>query len=821
MAFPQEPEKQEKAAEAKKSGEMQQEQNPKVDASTNDEDKETSLTLFHSIRGFGEGFLLDQKQIWTSPARLRWQDTNWLIPLSGVTLGLFVTDAEMSRHISHNPATISHYNTASNAAVGALLGGAGAMWLLSYPKHEQHWRGTGFLAAEAAVNSVVVVEAMKYPLGRQRPFQGDGSGEFFKGGASFPSEHAAAAWAVAGVVAHEYPGPLTKILVYSLASLVDYSRYRERQHFPSDVFVGSIVGSLVAQNIYSRRYDPELGGDDWGSIGQFMRDSRHSLGNQGSPYVPEDSWVYPVFERLAAMGYVNSGIFGMRPWTRLECARLVNEAGEQIDARGSEDTQARRLYDVLAREFSSDLAILSGQDNRSLRLESVYTRVTGISGPPLTNGMRGYYFGQTLDNDFGRPYSEGFNSNSGFSGWASDGPLSAYIRGEYQQAPSIPALPLGARQFISVTSGDDLPLPPGTPTPEASQFQLLDTYFALTVENWQLSYGKQTLWWGPSLGGPMMFSDNAAPVTMFQINRVSPFKFPWVFGVLGPMRFQFILGQLSGHEFVYGSDTGLIGHWGQFLNPQPMIDGPKFNFKPTSNFEFGVSFTDVFGGPGAPFTWHRFLKTFSISKASNGLTAASDSGDRRGGVDFSYRVPELRNWLTFYGDAFTEDEYSPLGYPRKSAYQGGIYLPRIPGIPKLDLRLEGGSTEPADFSCKGCFYFNTRYRNSYTNKDNLMGSWLGRDGQGEQAWSTYWLSSRSTIQFHFRHQKAVAKFVTNGGTINDVGVSTNVWLSSRWELSGLVQYEKWDYPILAPGPQTNVTTSLGISFAPVGGHLQP
>ncbi len=124
-----------------------------------------------------------------------------------------MTDSDMSRHMNQNPTTIGHYNTISNAAVGALIGGAGGMWLLSYRTHNQHWRETGFLAGAAALNSFVVVEAMKYPLGRERPFQGDGSGQFFQHGVSFPSEHSAAAWAVAGVIAHEYPGPLTKIAV--------------------------------------------------------------------------------------------------------------------------------------------------------------------------------------------------------------------------------------------------------------------------------------------------------------------------------------------------------------------------------------------------------------------------------------------------------------------------------------------------------------------------------------------------------------------------------------------------------------------------------
>jgi hypothetical protein len=289
---------------------------------------------------------------------------------------------------------------------------------------------------------------------------------------------------------------------------------------------------------------------------------------------------------------------------------------------------------------------------------------------------------------------------------------------------------------------------------------------------------------------------------------------------MGPLRAEFILGQLSGHEFVYGASTGLIGQWGQYLNPQPFIDGVKLNFKPTPNFEFGVDVTTVVGGPGQPFTTHQFLKSmFSFGNGPYGST--SDPGDRRSGVDFSYKIPELRNWLTFYGDAFTEDEYSPLGYPRKSAFQGGIYLPRIPRIPKLDLRVEGGSTSPMSFAeCNGCFYENGRFYNSYTNLGNLMGTWIGRASQGEQAWSTYWLTSRDTIQFIYRHRKVDDQFIPNGGTVNDEGVKASFWLGNATSVSASFQYEKWNIPLLASTIRSNVTTSVELSFWPGNWGLQ-
>src|SRR6266436_2153382 len=413
---------------------------------------------YRGFGGLGKRFLEDQEQIWTSPAKIRFSDTQWLVPLSGITAGLFVTDSDFSRHLSQKPTTISHYKTLSNAGVGALIGGAGSMWLLGHVRHNEHWSETGFLAGEAAINSLVAVETLKYSLGRQRPFQGNGTGPFFHRGTSFPSEHSAAAWSIAGVVAHEYPGPLMKIMAYGLASLVDYSRIRGRQHFPSDVLVGSVIGNLVAQNIYSRHHNSDLGGGDWRSISQIFRgDGNSSPANQGSPYVPLDSWIYPAFDRLIGMGMIDSGFSGVRPWTRSECARILGEAADRIDGGSAE---AQRTYQLLETEFKEELEGASTAAPFRARLESVYTRFAEISGEPLTNG---YYFGQTLINDFGRPYERGFNSVTGFSAWTTAGRWVGYVRAEYQQSPSAPALSASARSTIAEV--DPIPVPPpATPT---------------------------------------------------------------------------------------------------------------------------------------------------------------------------------------------------------------------------------------------------------------------------------------------------------------------------------------------------------------------
>jgi len=59
-----------------------------------------------------------------------------------------------------------------------------------------------------------------------------------------------------------------------------------------------------------------------------------------------------------------------------------------------------------------------------------------------------------------------------------------------------------------------------------------------------------------------------------------------------------------------------------------------------------------------------------------------------------------------------------------------------------------------------------------------------------------------------------SQYLPQGGTLNDGGVKADFWLSSTVAVSGSLQYEKWNYPLLAPLPKSNVATSFGITFSP-------
>lgn len=773
------------------------------------------------LRSLPRNLFVDQKNFVTAPFRMTYSQWQWTVPIGFATAAVLASDTAVERHVPTNPATVSHAATASNAGVAAFAGFGAGMYLWGYATHRDQPRETGLLAGEAGIDALIDSEALSHIFGREPPFTGDGRGRFFQGGTSFPSEHAAISWAIASVIAHEYPGVLTQVLAYGAATGVGAARIIGHKHFATDVIVGSALGWYLGREVFrahSRYSHAEIA-----RFGTFTTSEDESLSrqprNMGSPYVPLDSWIYPAIERLAALGYIHSGFADMRPWTRMDCARQIKESTNLIASEEAPLRAAVRLNDLLRSEFSYEIALLEGGRNEDIRIESVYTRGLEMVNKPLTDG---YHFAETIINDFGRPEERGFNNVAGLSGWANLGPFSFYVRGEYQHSPFAPALPLSARLAISQEDFahslvvPPFPLPPDAPTPAFNQGRLLDTYVALNLNNWQLSYGNQSLWWGPSESGPLMYTDNAQPVRMFRINRVVPFTLPSIFSAIGPIRIEAFLGQYSGQQFVY-TPSGLVGQYAASLPNQPVVHGERISFKPTSNLEVGLSRTTDYGGPGYPLTLHTMLR--SLFSTGNTLAGNPDKpGSRRSGLDFSYRLPGLRNLVTFYGEGMAEhDEVTPLIGPDVGAWLGGVYLPRIPKIAKLDLRLEGGYTDPVNTLpdvAFGAFYWDGTWLSGFQNGRHLLGSWIGRQGQGQQARATYWFTPHNKLRFGFRHQKDSNEFVPGGGSLTDANVGAEFWTNSRVGFSVSTQYERWAFPVIQPNASRNVAAAIGIVFQP-------
>jgi membrane-associated phospholipid phosphatase len=211
-------------------------------------------------------FLSDQAGIWTSPLRLHPGDAIWLLPLAAATAVSLNYDVQTLRQVSTSPNRVRLSNDLSNAGAYGAIGVAGATYLVGKITHNETARETGVLSLEAIADSSLVTEILKLATNRERPYVGTGQGRFWPDGTnsyttngSFPSEHATIIWAFSHVVADETPGhPWLHLGLYTLAAGVSAARVTSRNHFPSDVVVGSAIGYLVGGYVYrqhSNSYD--------------------------------------------------------------------------------------------------------------------------------------------------------------------------------------------------------------------------------------------------------------------------------------------------------------------------------------------------------------------------------------------------------------------------------------------------------------------------------------------------------------------------------------------------------------------------------------
>jgi len=202
----------------------------------------------------------DQRGIVTSPMRLEKHDLRWLLPGAAMVGTAFALDRAVLHDVSTDSSRVNDFRSASNlTGIYIPVAAAGTALFAGTVRHDEHLRETGALAMRAMADAQLFTSFLKFATDRARP-QSTGlspqSGSFWPGGShsssadSFPSGHTANAFAVAHVIADEYPGWKVKLAVYGLAAATGFERVQGREHFPSDVLVGGAIGYLIGGYVF-------------------------------------------------------------------------------------------------------------------------------------------------------------------------------------------------------------------------------------------------------------------------------------------------------------------------------------------------------------------------------------------------------------------------------------------------------------------------------------------------------------------------------------------------------------------------------------------
>ncbi|MBE0500619.1 MAG: capsule assembly Wzi family protein, partial [Desulfuromonadales bacterium] len=419
-----------------------------------------------------------------------------------------------------------------------------------------------------------------------------------------------------------------------------------------------------------------------------------------------DSWVYPALNRLAALGLVESSLQGSRPYSRREAARQVNEARGKIENE-SQNRAVVESFRRLRREFAAELKMIEDgvtlrsyfKPLRSLEVGYIYQEGVPSQIPAKRFGggvsrISAQQFSLNTNND-GLDYSEHSNVSLSLETEARLGPLLLYWHPLLLAGEDEGELELTTLQGLAV----------------------------LGLGPVDISVGRQSLWWGQGRHGSLVLTNNAQPLDMVRITNPVPVLLPWVFKILGPIRFDIFWSQLEEDRVI----------------PEPYLAGLRLNFKPIPWLELGASRTVMFGGEGRPDV---DAKDFFTILTGKNLDGDEDTSNNLAALDLRLKIPFLWD-AELYSELGGEDEAG--GFISNKAYLGGLYLPRIEPSGRLSLRLEYAHLSHIDDNSP-MWYRHGIYQSGYTYKRKILGHHAGggtRDYFTEiEAWlSLQWVAS--------------------------------------------------------------------------------
>ncbi len=497
---------------------------------------------------------------------------------------------------------------------------------------------------------------------------------------------------------------------------------------------------------------------------------------QASINVEEDDRLYRDLEKLIAHGLVDQVVWGQRPFSRREVARITAEAmgnlsrlsvsleSPQVSLQQKQALEKRIFYvkGILRRlegEFREELIQLKALSGPkawySLHpLEKAYVDVLGVNSlprlvPPNGLGSADAVINPLVQYRNGRRIVDGSNLSLETTHWFR---LTDYVA-------------LYARPRFQLALGRD-----GQADVNEAFAQYL--YGKFFFKNFELQVGRDALYYGQGLRSGLLLSQNPRGLDMVKLSNDLPGFLPWVFKYLGPNKVSFFYADLGPEQNF----------------PNDYLVGYKWSFEPLSWFEMGIGLMVQSGGKGGPpaSLGSRVADIFPFSEL---VQDQQEIGNKIGGFDFRFRIPPWRG-TEIYGEVIFDDLHrfsnADAAFVDDAGYVGGIYFPRLIEPGTVDLRLEYHRTGVR-------FYEHAQYTSGLTLNQFFLGDILGPNGQGAYGVATLELNeqNRLTVEGAFEARSGDVYELVN----NPDGSADFIKLENKPEENRMRWVVSWDYDL--------------------------
>jgi len=386
-----------------------------------------------------------------------------------------------------------------------------------------------------------------------------------------------------------------------------------------------------------------------------------------SANVSLDSPIYSYLEKLSGMGLITSDIWGIRPFSKAEVARLTLEAEGNLS----------RL-DGRAAAFAAEiLSQLEGMVSREMAIRTTGEKSPLFDANPVASARLRYVYLDGMSRSYNRPVQD--PGNDGVFGIGSGlRPVNPYP--SIAQQRGVEGTPLlegnegiryrngnnGQFQFSGegyVSSYATVLLEPLILYQEGNGATVLlnKGYLKIGGKALELEVGRDADWIGPGNRTAITLSNNPRNLDQVKLSSPEPIRLKYI----GDFKYTLIVSRLD-HTVTDGQER------------QPWFYALKLVAKPIDTLEIGFNLGRQQGGTGVSNSLHQWV---------NGLLGGtnSDNSNSVAGIDLRWRIPWLRN-TTVYGEFSGEDTAS--FWPIVESYVAGIYVPNLTSDGKNELRFE-------------------------------------------------------------------------------------------------------------------------------------
>ena len=490
-------------------------------------------------------------------------------------------------------------------------------------------------------------------------------------------------------------------------------------------------------------------------------------GGQAASNLPLHYWAYEAIERLIALGVIDRAMIGAKPFSRMQAAQHVARAidlvrADKVEVDGREAI-AEPLLERLLVEFRPELirlgAVQAKVEDNTGRLRAG-ARVTSEVDASSIGG------GQTVrfrENRGGEYYVNGVQNQTDVRGWV-----------ELSDWAALMAQPkfISNRHLLGIGA-----------TNNSDNFYLREFSLKLIYANIALEAGRGTQWWGPGYHGSLLLTDHAFPMDMIKLGTERPFQLPRFLSGLGDWKVNAFLAQLEcNRDF-----------------SRARVFGLRISYLPVSWLEFGLNRLTQFGGRGRDQSFPGVVADAYFSEPNQ---TGSREVNEQAMADFRLKIPSVPYLIPFpaglqlYGEIGTEDKWSQLPLPSRTAFLGGLYIPQVFEGDTMDLRIEYADTDYGRRrhpELSQVWYNSATYTSGMRYRGFPLGHHMGTDGIDFFVRTTRYLTETLQLGANFNIQERDRGLPIHEKK-REAAVDLTYWYSKDMQLMAGYTYQRLTNP---------------------------